>query len=139
MPRSALAVCALLAAGPALADAHLMDMEGMILAGQIEDGTVYALGEIYEEEDWEGGAVYELDPEYETVGEIEDVVLSPDGHVVGILAEVGGFLGIGDRTVMLPLDDVRLVPPADGSEFAYVTRLSAEAIEELPLTEFDVD
>ena len=138
MTRTAIAAAlAALAAGPALAEAHLMSMEGMILASQIEDGRVYALGEAYDEAEWAGGDPYVFDPEYEDVGEIEDVVLSPDGQVIGITAEVGGFIGIGDHEVMLPLEDVRLVPAEDG-QYNYVTRLTEDQLEELPAIEDDL-
>lgn len=135
MTRTALAAAlAALIAGPALSEAHLMSMEGLILADDIEDGRVYALGDAYDEAEWAAGDPYAFDPEYEDVGEIEDLVLSPEGQVVGVTAEVGGFLGIGDHMVMLPLEDLRLVP-VDDAEYAYVTRLTEDQLEELPAVE----
>jgi sporulation protein YlmC with PRC-barrel domain len=35
------------------------------------------------------------------IGEIEDVLIDADGQVTGITVEVGGFLGMGERTVEL--------------------------------------
>jgi sporulation protein YlmC with PRC-barrel domain len=39
----------------------------------------------------------------ERIGEIEDMVVSPDGKVTMAVIEVGGFLGIGDRRVAIPM------------------------------------
>ena len=39
----------------------------------------------------------------ERIGEIEDMVVSPDGKVTMAIVEVGGFLGIGDRRVAIPM------------------------------------
>ena len=51
--------------------------------------------------------------------------------MVGIVAEVGGFLDIGDKHVMISTPDVNLVA-VDDQTYAYVTRLSEEELEALP-------
>ena len=60
------------------------------------------------------------------IGEIEDIILDRSGQMVGIVAEVGGFLDIGDKHVMLSVDDVRLVP-VDDTTYSFVTRMSGRA------------
>jgi sporulation protein YlmC with PRC-barrel domain len=45
-------------------------------------------------------------PDGEEIGSVSDVVLSPDGQVTHALVDVGGWLGIGTRTVAIPFDDV---------------------------------
>ncbi|MBD3626375.1 MAG: PRC-barrel domain-containing protein, partial [Rhodobacteraceae bacterium] len=65
------------------------------------------------------------------IGEIEDVVLSHDGQLKGIVAEVGGFLDIADKHVMLEVKDMKLVP-VDDVEYAIVTRMTEEELEQLP-------
>ncbi|MGR3474381.1 MAG: PRC-barrel domain-containing protein, partial [Sulfitobacter sp.] len=47
------------------------------------------------------------------------------------VAEVGGFLDIGDKHVMISTPDVNLVA-VDDQTYAYVTRLSEEKLEALP-------
>jgi hypothetical protein len=42
------------------------------------------------------------------VGEVADVVIGPDSRVTAVLADVGGFLGIGERRVAIPIDKLRL-------------------------------
>lgn len=40
-------------------------------------------------------------PEGQALGEVKSVRLADDGEVAGIVAEVGGFLGVGEREVSL--------------------------------------
>lgn len=42
------------------------------------------------------------------VGEINDVVVSDDGKLKSVLINVGGFLGIGDKTVAIPADTIEV-------------------------------
>jgi sporulation protein YlmC with PRC-barrel domain len=49
-----------------------------------------------------GSSVY--DRMNEDVGKISDVVFGRDGQVVAVIVGVGGFLGLGDKDVALPLD-----------------------------------
>lgn len=62
----------------------------------------------------------------EVIGEVEEVLSTRDGKVVGISTEVGGYLGIGDREVILSLDKVEL---KDGK---LMTSLTEAEIENLP-------
>ncbi len=55
-------------------------------------------------------------------------ILSRDGQLIGIVAEVGGFLDIADKHVMLQVQDVNLVA-VDDETYAYVTRYSEEELE----------
>lgn len=61
----------------------------------------------------------------EEIGDIENVVFSNEGELLGIIAEVGGFWDIGDTHVHVPWDNVMLV---DGLEQVQV-----------PVTEESVD
>ena len=122
------------------------EMAELIRTRDITGGTVYSTGaEGYDEARWTASdpmttaqtgtyETYGYDENYDNIGEIEDIVLDRSGQMVGIVAEVGGFLGIGDHHVMLPVEDVRLVP-VDDSEYSYVTRYTEEQLEGLP----DVD
>jgi sporulation protein YlmC with PRC-barrel domain len=43
------------------------------------------------------------------IGEVEDVVVSPEGKTVSwAIIGVGGFLGIGERLVAIPMDHLKL-------------------------------
>jgi sporulation protein YlmC with PRC-barrel domain len=40
------------------------------------------------------------------VGEVEDLIIGPDGNIVSVIVEGGGFLDIGDAHLAVPWDDV---------------------------------
>jgi hypothetical protein len=44
----------------------------------------------------------------ETIGDINEVVLSKDGKVAAVVIGVGGFLGLGEREVAVPFDSLKL-------------------------------
>ena len=126
-------------AGPVLAEAHMADMTGLIRTRDITGGPVYSVAERYDDATW--GTYGEVDPydynaygygtDFRQIGEIEDIVLDQGGQMIGIVAEVGGFLDIGDKHVMVPVEDIRLTA-VDDTSFSYITRLSEEQLEELP-------
>ena len=62
----------------------------------------------------------------EEIGEVEEVLTDAGGKPVAVSVEVGGFLDIGDRRVVLGLDQLRL---KDG---ALVTDADKATIEALP-------
>lgn len=71
---------------------------------------------------------------WDNVGEIEDLVFNADGSLEGIVAEVGGFLDIGDKHIHISLSDVNLVPVDDAS-YAIVVPYTKDQMMEMP----DVD
>lgn len=58
--------------------------------------------------DFIGKTVY--GPGGRAVGDVEDVLFGEDGRMSGLVIEIGGFLGIGDREVALPLHAFRIDP-----------------------------
>jgi uncharacterized protein YrrD len=72
----------------------------------------------------------EIGADWNRIGTIEDIVLNHSGQVVGIVAEVGGFLDIGDKHVLLEVNDLNLVP-VDDVRYTYVTRFSEEELENM--------
>ena len=125
-------------AAPAFADAHVMDMDGLIRTRDITGGPMYSIATQYDEATWMDASndpytyeSYGYGTDYRQIGEIEDIVLDQSGQMIGIVAEVGGFLDIGDKHVMVPVEDLRLTP-VDDQTYSYVTRLSEEQLEELP-------
>jgi sporulation protein YlmC with PRC-barrel domain len=64
--------------------------------------------------DWEGMTTEELlgirvyGSNDEWVGDLSELRISQDGNIEGVIIDVGGFLGIGEKPVMMPLDQVEL-------------------------------
>ncbi|PRY22133.1 PRC-barrel domain protein [Aliiruegeria haliotis] len=73
-----------------------------------------------------------LDPEWNRIGEIEDVMFDKEGKIAGVVAEVGGFLDIGDKHVFIGIDEVRMIRngDADDAELVFVTGATEEQLEE---------
>jgi hypothetical protein len=64
--------------------------------------------------DFIGQTVYAADKA--KVGSISDLILSKDGKAVqGFVIGVGGFLGIGEKSVALQMDKLKVAHNADGS------------------------
>ncbi|MBM9596071.1 PRC-barrel domain-containing protein [Roseitranquillus sediminis] len=79
---------------------------------------------------WGWTGYNEVGSDWNQIGEIEDVVLDQSGQLVGVVVEVGGFLDIGDKHVMLRVGDVDLVP-VDDQTYSLVTRYSEEELENM--------
>jgi hypothetical protein len=115
-------------------DQKNMDMASMagdlIRTRDITGGNIYTVNEA-DDEGWDPTMVYnEVGADWNDIGEIEDLVLSRDGKIIGIVAEVGGFLDIGDKHVVISVDDLSLVA-VDDTTYAYVTRLNEEDLESM--------
>ncbi len=67
-----------------------------------------------------------------SVGEVNDLMLGADGKMTSIMIDVGGFLGIGTRTVAL---DAASLTAQAGDDGDLVTAMSKEQIEALPAYE----
>ncbi len=134
MTRLTLAAAGLtLIAGAASAQTMGYDPATMIAADRLTDADLYTTSAGAE---WTEGEGIEFDTNWESIGEVEDIILDPDGQVLGIVAEVGGFLGVGEHDVFLPLEELRIVQRDD--EWVFVTRYSQEQLESLPELEDDV-
>jgi uncharacterized protein YrrD len=88
-----------------------------------------------------GGTFADQRDQWNNVGNIDDVIMTADGEIRGIIIDVGGFLGIGARTVMVDIDELFFVPDhqngggwfddtADG--FFVVAAMSEAELEALP-------
>ncbi len=119
-----------IAAGPVLAETHMGDMADLIRSRDITGGPVYTLNQEWDDAGWMGAEYGTVDTEWNQIGEIEDIVLNTSGELAGVVAEVGGFLDIGDKHVLLRVGDVKLVPVDDRS-YSLVTRYSEEQLEEM--------
>ncbi|KID12557.1 hypothetical protein P279_27250 [Rhodobacteraceae bacterium PD-2] len=108
-----------------------LGIQGMVPVSAISGGVVYTTTVDSADANWEGTASYDAVGEgWERIGSIQDVVLSSEGKIEGIVAEVGGFLGIGDKFVMLPTTDFKLVP-IDEDSYAVVTPYTTDQLTDM--------
>lgn len=62
----------------------------------------------------------------EEAGEVEDLIIGPDGALQAAIVEAGGFLDIGDTHYRVPWEDVKLTPDLEGVQIP----VTADNVEE---------
>jgi len=55
------------------------------------------------------------------IGEIGDVVLTPDNKPDAVVVDVGGFLGIGAKEVAVGMNKLKFMTDKDGKKYLYTT------------------
>lgn len=55
----------------------------------------------------------------EQVGKVSDILVDKDGKVSGVVLSVGGFLGMGGKTVALTWQEVQLQPDEQAAKVSY--------------------
>jgi len=67
----------------------------------------------------------------EEIGTVSDIIFSEDGRITGIVVGVGGFLGIGEKSVAVPFDVLEFTLAADNTE-RWVVPTTADALTAAP-------
>lgn len=76
----------------------------------------------------------ETQADWDDIGEINELVLSPDGTVLAVIVGVGGFLGLGEKDVAVDMKQIGIIREADDADdFFLVIRSSAAALEAAPV------
>lgn len=71
--------------------------------------------------------------DWEDVGDISDVLMSREGEAQAILVDVGGFLGIGAKTVAVDMEQLNIVPDGENADDYFVVfTATREALENAP-------
>ena len=75
-----------------------------VLASDLIGMRIYSVEENYDRfnEDYQAQADEEKD--WDDIGEVNDVILGFDGSVKAVILGVGGFLGIGEKDIALPME-----------------------------------
>ncbi len=66
----------------------------------------------------------------EKLGAIADLVMDKDKKLVGVILSVGGFLGIGDKWVAVPVDQIDF--PTDGKPARLLAAVTTEQLKNAP-------
>jgi hypothetical protein len=99
------------------------------VSGQ-HDGFMPADSAAMTAEQLEDAGVY--DGEENRIGEISEVIVTDDGTISEVIVDVGGFLGIGEKSVSLPFDDLNLQQREDGDEVRAYVSSTKEQLESMP-------
>ena len=65
------------------------------------------------------------------LGDVNDVIVSPDGKLVAYIIDVGGFLGLGEKPVALDASKLQVTKNADG-DMQIHTSLTEEELKSYP-------
>ncbi len=90
-----------------------LDWDG-VTRDQIEDATVY-------------------DRRDQKVADVDDVVLAEDGRPATVVIDVGGFLGIGSRSVAIPTDRLAVQQSTDGDEIRLYLNMTEDELRQQPV------
>jgi sporulation protein YlmC with PRC-barrel domain len=78
------------------------------------------------------------DPESDNIGEVNDLIIGSDGMITHAVIGVGGFLGIGEKDVAVPFNELQVVEQDGDIRLVYAaTREQLEAAEEYDRTAYD--
>jgi sporulation protein YlmC with PRC-barrel domain len=85
--------------------------------------------------DWYKQNVY--DPQNTKIGEVMDVLVSPDGKVNSVIVGVGGFLGAGEKDVAVDFSAIKRTTKDDS---IYLTmNTTKNALQSAPGFKYDKD
>jgi sporulation protein YlmC with PRC-barrel domain len=66
----------------------------------------------------------------EKIGDVEDIIVTESGQVEAIVISVGGFLGLGERYVAVPMNAVRVT--RDNDSVRVMLDMTREQLREAP-------
>lgn len=65
-------------------------------------------------------AIGAADAEWDDAGEISDLIISLNGDAEAVLVDFGGFLGIGEKTVALSINNLVMVPDSNSPDDYFI-------------------
>ena len=67
----------------------------------------------------------------ESVGDVNDVLIDTDGKIASVIVGVGGFLGMGEKDVALPFDNLKFAKDND-NDLVVTTNVTKETLQSAP-------
>ncbi|WP_349370168.1 PRC-barrel domain-containing protein [Salinarimonas sp.] len=129
---STIAIIAAMAAAPAMAQ-DTTTVDPVSQAGTLTAENVVSLeGWAYDDLYAGGMSAEEFIDEYdvygaagEDIGDVEDVIVGADGSILAVVAEIGGFIDIGDTHVAVPWGEIEM----NAAEQAITIPVTEENVE----------
>ena len=104
---------------------YAMDMKADMRASEMIGQRIYAT-----DMDVEGRSLTQAElAEFDDIGEVNDVILSPAGEVKAVVLGVGGFLGLGEQDVTVEMSSLRFVPQAEGGDSFIVVNATKDQLQ----------
>ena len=76
-----------------------------------------------------GATVYSQDDQ--SIGDINDIILSPEGQPSQVIVGVGGFLGMGEKDVVLDMSKLKMAAMENGS-LKMIVQTTPEELKNMP-------
>src|SRR5215216_4847891 len=76
-----------------------------------------------------GATVYSQDDQ--SIGDINDIILSPEGQPSQVIVGVGGFLGMGEKDVVLDMSKLKIAATDNGS-LKIIVQTTPEDLKNMP-------
>ena len=80
--------------------------------------------------EWASTTLTERPAEWTDIAKVDDIVVDAEGNITGYVADIGGFLGLGAKQVLLNKEALHFVQIGDDAFFA--TNFTREELEALP-------
>lgn len=103
------------------------DTGGALRAPILRDGYAAVERDALTSKTLTGAEVY--DAQDKRIGDVSELVLTPDGQVSDAVLDVGGFLGIGSKRVALPIADVDILQSQEGGKVRVYVPHTREQLE----------
>lgn len=68
----------------------------------------------------------------ESIGDVNDLILKKDGGIVAAIVGVGGFLGIGEKNVAVPMEKITVAQNTQDGSVKLTTTETAETLKAAP-------
>jgi len=111
-------------------DADTMERTPMTAPAVEREGYQTVAVEDLTTEDLTGARVYGVQDE--DIGEVSELLLTESGDLDRAIIDVGGFLGIGEYPVAVPMDELQIIRDDNGTDVRVYIESSQEALEAQP-------
>ena len=98
--------------------------------GFARDGYANAASHELKASDLESAHVYGHDDE--TIGSVSELKVGMDGQITEAVIDVGGFLGIGAHSVLVPFRNLTVLRATDGSNVRVHMDTTKEKLKAMP-------
>ena len=75
----------------------------------------------------QGAAAYDVNDE--RVGEVGELLIDESGQITDVVLDVGGFLGIGEKPVALPMTSIDVLQQEGGNDLRVYVSQTREELE----------
>lgn len=78
-----------------------------------------------------------VNAENDTVSSIDDLIMNEDGSIQAVIMDVGGFLGIGEKSVEVSYDQLTILKQEDGEDIKVYMNTTEDELNSMPEYEED--